>query len=366
MSTFTFDFGPSSPDQVPEHLSTDPDRVRHALSTKEGWQDFVTRKVRRPKKLSKTQLGALVDRKRAEYDAARMQFHRTLVIAQHTQLTTMWQQMSSVVMGQHADDGPGLGIAITGGPGFGKTATTVGFCSEYERQMRAQVPAAFHQENELIPVCYSSLVRGAGLKSQMEHILDGFYGHPLSPRATGTKLVDELVTVLNNCRTRVLCLDQAQNLHAGDKKDDQIAAALKEVMDASHATLVLIGIDIDTTGPLATASQGRLQASNDRLQLARRFTWLRVGKVARESQEWRDLLSSIEGQLVLANAKPGDLSVALADDVWHRSQGAIGVAFNMLRTAANAAIADGSERITKRTLNKVPLTIEAARTGTAA
>ncbi|MCB0918109.1 MAG: TniB family NTP-binding protein [Actinobacteria bacterium] len=269
--------------------------------------------------------------------------------------------MANIVNGQHADDGPGLGIAMTGGPSFGKTATSVGFARLYERQIRDEFPAAFEQENEFIPVCYSSLVRGAGLKSQMEHILN-FYGLPTARRATGTQLVDELIRVLNACRTGILCLDQAQNLHSGDKRDDQVAAALKEVMDGSHATLILVGIDIDSTGPLAIAAQGRLQASNDRLQLARRFTWLRMQKVDKDSQEWRDLLVSVENQLVLANAKQGDISVGLADEVWKRSKGAIGVAFNMLRSAANAAIADGSERITKRTLLKVPLTIEAAPT----
>lgn len=359
--SFTFDFGPGSPDEVPEHLSTDSTKVRHALSSKEGWSRFVSRTVVRPKAASLSQLATLDARRRAEYDALRMQFHRTLVITQHSQLTDMWQRMSSVVMGQYADDGSGMGIAMSGGPGHGKTATAVGFCAEYERQLRTRYPAAFLQENEVIPVIYSSLVRGAGLKSQMEHIL-GFVGGPSSRRATGTQLVDRLVDVLNSCQTRILCLDQAQNLHAGDKKDDEVAACLKEVMDASHATLVLIGIDIDSAGPLAVASGGRLQASNDRLQLARRFTHLRMERVAKESQEWRDLLSSIESQLVLANARPGDLSEALADHIWNRCSGAIGVAFNMLRGAANAAISNGEERITKRSLTEFPLTIEAART----
>ncbi len=361
----TFDFGPTTDDRVPAHLSTDPDQVRHALSSKEGWASFAARTIRRPKPITAKQHASLDDQRRAAYDTGRIQFHRSLVIARHSQLTEIWKQMQCVVMGQSHDDGPGIGIALTGGPGHGKTATTVGFCREYESQMRAQHPAAFHQENEFIPVCYSSLIQGAGLKAQMQHILR-FYGHPHARRATGAELVDELVTVLNACRTQILVLDQAQNLHAGDRRDDQVAACLKEIMDAAHVTLVLTGIDLDETGPLAIATGGRLQASNDRLQLARRFTVLRLERVAKDSQEWRDLLSSIEGQLVLTKAQEGDISESLADYVWDRAQGAIGVTFNMLRIAANNAIEDGSERITRRLLNRVPLTIEAARTERAA
>lgn len=361
----TFNFGPTVADGVPEHLSTEADKVRQALSCKEGWQRFANETVSRPKVLTLEQLEQLEQRQRAKYDAAREQAHRSLVITQHTQLARLWAQMRDIVMGQAFDDGPGMGIALTGGPGFGKTATTVGFCREYERQLRQQHPAAFHQENEFVPVCYSSLVRGAGLKAQMEHILR-FFGQPLARRITGAALVDVLVDVLNACRTQILVLDQAQNLHAGDRKDDQVAACLKEIMDASHATVILTGIDIDITGPLAAIPGGRLQASNDRLQLARRFSLLRLERVAKESDEWRNLLATIESQFSLVNAKPGDIALGLVDEVWEMSQGAIGVAFNMLRVAANHAISDGSERITHRTLKAVARSVETAQSGKAA
>ena len=355
----TFDFSSGQGSALPEFVSTKGDDVRHALSVKEGWRRFVNEKAVKPKPVTRSQLDQMNPARRAEYQAARQRFHRSLVIARHPQLDTCWGQMQSIVQGQVYDDGPGMGVALSGGPGFGKTAVTVGFAREYERALAAQFPDAFNQTNEFIPVCYSSLLRGAGLKAQMHHILR-FYGHPVSLRATGADLVDELILVMNTCKTHLLCLDQAQNLHVGDKRDDQVAACLKDIMDGAHCTLILTGIDIHETGPLAVATGGRRQTSNDRLQLARRFTVNRIQPLARGSQEWTDLLTTIETQLVLCDTKPGDLSHAMSDSIWDRSQGAIGVAFNLLRVAANTAINDGSERITRTLLRKVSPTIEHA------
>jgi hypothetical protein len=352
---------PVSPDgSLPAFVSTDPQQVRHALSVKEGWWQFVQRKVSRPKAMTVRQLNALDDAKQQQYNLRRQEFHRSLVIVHHDQLNTAWEQMREVAIGQWADDGPGMGVALSGGPGFGKTAATIGFLRLYERELRAAYPSAAAQENEFVPVVYSSLLRGGGLKAQMRHILR-FYGHPVSRSATGPDLADELIGVLNACSTRILCLDQAQNLHVGNRKDEEVAAVLKDIMDQARTTLILVGIDIDTTGPLAVAASGRVQQSNDRLQLARRFALVKMQRLARESVQWRDLLASIETQLVLAKAQPGDLSQGLADDIWNASNGAIGVAFNVLRVTANRAITDGSERITRQTFRGTVRTIEAAR-----
>lgn len=133
-------------------------------------------------------------------------------------------------------------------------------------------------------------------------------------------------------------------------------------MDSAHIAMVLTGIDIDQAGPLAMPSSGgRLQTSNDRLQLARRFAVVKIRPLAQGSAAWQDLMASIEQQLVLTKARPGDLSQSLAGLVWELSNGAIGVAFNLLRVAANTAITDGTERITRQTLRATARTLEADR-----
>ncbi len=354
-----FNFGATTPGQVPDNLSTQPSQVRSSLSSKEGWRNFVHANPRRPKLLTAPERRKLSDSLRSNYDLARQRFHRSLVLSHHRQLGDIWDKWAFVVNGADADDGPGVGIALSGGPGYGKTALTVGFLQMYEREMRLQQPDAFDQENEFIPVCYSSLLRGVGESSQMRHIAD-FYSAPLPGRATGPQLRRRLTDTMNACRTKILCLDQAQNLHAGDRRDAAVAASLKEIMDSTSVVLILLGIDLDEAGPLAIRHQGKAQAKNDQLQLARRFQLTSMQPLGRDSDDWGSLLATIESQFVLCKAQPGDLSQSLANDIWERSGGAIGVAYNLLRVAANAAIDDGSERITATTLRKVAPTIEYA------
>lgn len=356
MSLFNIPAAP--PGAVPSWLSTDPDTARRALSTKEGWRQFVNFKPRRPKHFTGKQIAALESQSQLQYAQARAEFHRSLILVKHRQLDAAWARMAPIVMGQYADSGPGMGIALTGGPGHGKTAAITTFGRQYERELRGAHPDAFTQENEFIPVAYSSLLRGGGLKAQMQHIL-GFYGEPFGNRESGPALVDRLVRVMNACSTKILVLDQAQNLKANDKNDEIVAAHIKHLMDDTSATVVLTGIDLDTAGPLAQA--GSQKASGDREQLSRRFAAITIRPLTLESPEWEHLLCSIESTIVLGDHKEGDLSERLSERIWNLSRGAIGVTFNVCKVAANHAISQGKERVTAEVLRSTAKTMDAHR-----
>lgn len=361
-----FSFPAADPGIVPEWLSTDPERVRQALSTKEGWHQFVDAKPTRPKHLTGKEIAVLDSQSSLRFAQARITFHRSLVLVKHRQLEVAWTRMAPIVMGQYADDGPGMGIAVTGGPGHGKTAAITTFGREYERELRAAHPDAFRQTHEFIPVAYSSLLRGGGLKAQMQHIL-GFYGEPVGSKESGPALVDRLVRVMNACSTKILILDQAQNLKANDRNDQIVAAHIKHLMDDTSATIILTGIDLDTAGPLAEAVSGR--SGGDREQLSRRFNIITMQPLRLESPEWANLLTSIESTLVLGNHQRGDLSKTLSEQIWTLSQGAIGVTFNVCKVAANYAIQQRKERLTADVLRSAAKTMDAhrrAQKGTAA
>ena len=354
---FSFAKSPTS-GTIPPWLSTNPDDIRRALSTKEGWRQFVERTPKKPITLTKARYNRLSAPQRAEYNLARIGFHRSLVLVRHQQLNAAWVRLSDISQGQEQDDGPGVGAAVTGRPGHGKTAAVTGYLREYERALRATWPEAFEQEDELVPVVYSSLLRGAGLKAQMHHIL-GFFGEEARPRETGSQLVTRLITTMSDCRTGMLALDQGQNLHIGDRRDEEVAAVIKQLMDDYRGTIIIIGNDLDTSGPLAPNVDGRSNA--DREQLARRFHIVPIRAIESESPEWKDLLAAAESKLILMNSRPGDISVSLADTIWDLSNGAIGVVFNFINVAANAAIANNSERVTKALLKQTAKTVESYR-----
>lgn len=340
MIMFTF---PAAGDGVPACLSTEPDCVRRSMSTFEGWAQFVDSRPRPPKRRSAAQLAALDDAARSTYNADRSAFHRGLVLIRHKQLAAAWEQMAHIVNGAHADPGPGIGICVTGDAGFGKTSLVTGFAREYCRAIRTACPQAYNQPRQFVPVCYGAILPGVGLKANMKGLLD-FYGEPVRRSDTGADLMRRLFTVMSDCQTKLLILDQAQNLRSGDRRDAEVAAHLKHLMDQSGATIILAGINMTESGPLAP-TLGRRKADGD--QLAKRFRTIPLRALPEDDPEWADLLTALEGTLRLTAAKPGDLSQRLAGELHARTDGAIGVTINLVKLCANAAIDRGCERITK-------------------
>lgn len=353
-----FNFPKGENGEIPDWINTDPEKVRRRLSTREGWSRFVNSKPTAPALVSWATYQSRSANAQRKYNQDRIAFHRSLVLVQHSQLTKAWSEMSEILNGSYADDGPGWNICLTGGPSFGKSSIITGFGRQYEQELLEAYPAAFEQENKFIPVCYSSLTAASGLKGNMKHILS-FYGEEPRRDESGDELVDRLTTVLADCQTQLLILDQAQNLKAGDKKDEEVAKRIKHLMDDSHATIAVVGIDLDTTGPLSVLMS---RPSTDREALARRFALTKVDRVPPDSPEWVALLRAAEGGIRLLKAKSGDLSERLAPVIWDKTEGAIGSTFNLIHVAANAAIMRGEERITETLLRKVAKSLaDAAR-----
>ena len=78
-----FNFPPATDGDLPAFLSTSPNEVRHALSLKEGWRQFVETQPARPRALTIAQMGSLDPARLAEYNHRRFAFHRSLVIVRH-------------------------------------------------------------------------------------------------------------------------------------------------------------------------------------------------------------------------------------------------------------------------------------------
>ena len=69
---------------------------------------------------------------------------------------------------------------------------------------------------------------------------------------------------------------------------------------------------------------------------------------------WLGVLSVFERELVLLNAKDGDLA-GQADYLWRRTQGVIGSLTQLLTEAAAEAIHTGTERITRKLMDGIDI-----------
>ena len=92
-------------------------------------------------------------------------------------------------------------------------------------------------------------------------------------------------------------------------------------------------------------------------QIAGRFTLIPAAAFT-PGQEWVTLIAALEGALRLYRHKDGTL-VTLADYLHRRARGMIGSLLWLIRDAACQAILDGTEKITRKSLDQIAVDMTA-------
>jgi hypothetical protein len=119
--------------------------------------------------------------------------------------------------------------------------------------------------------------------------------------------------------------------------------------DTISATFVYAGLDLDESN-LFSGVRGR--------QILARFVPVKTGPFAhrtdQDKQDWIKLVATMEQTLRLHQHKPGSL-IEQADYLHARTGGLIGSLDQLIYDAANDAISDGAEKITKAHLDAVLL-----------
>ena len=108
------------------------------------------------------------------------------------------------------------------------------------------------------------------------------------------------------------------------------------------ATFVYAGISLERTG-LLSGTRGE--------QIAGRFGIVRTGPFGPD-QQWTALIAALEDSLRLHRHQPGTLT-GLGRYLHQRSHGMIGSLLWLIRSAAISAVLDGTEKITRKSLDAV-------------
>ena len=106
------------------------------------------------------------------------------------------------------------------------------------------------------------------------------------------------------------------------------------------ATFVYAGISLERTG-LLSGTRGE--------QIAGRFGMVRTGPFGQDPQ-WTALIAALEGSLRLHRHRPDTLT-RLDRYLHQRTHGMIGSLLWLIRSAAVNAVLDGTEKITKKSLD---------------
>ena len=153
---------------------------------------------------------------------------------------------------------------------------------------------------------------------------------------------------LEDVITEWVALVELHNLDMGTRAGAEASDTLKYFSERLPATFVYAGIGLD---------RGALLAGPRGAQVAGRFTLIPTSAFS-PGQEWITLVAALDSSLRLYHHRGGELA-KLADYLHRRTRGVIGSLLWLVRDAANQAIIDGTEKITRKSLDVIAVDMTA-------
>ena len=175
-----------------------------------------------------------------------------------------------------------------------------------------------------------------------------FLGIPVPRRANITDVIESVCGICLDTRVSMIIVDELHNLDMTTRAGAEASDTLKYFSERLPSTFVYSGIGLD---------RGALLAGPRGDQVAGRFTLIPTSAFT-PGREWSSLVAAVEGSLRLYRHKDGSL-VTLADYLHRRTRGMIGSLLWLLRDASCQAILDGTEKLTRKSLDQIAVDMTA-------
>ena len=325
---------------VSRQADPDGDRVA-ALTTLAGWRQFASEVPAIPELLDSTVWKGMDEDKRAAYDDDRIAHHSRLLVVQTPavrDVVTTGRRLAH--MNRSAPYGRS-GLIVSGPARTGKTTAITQLGKTIEVFHRRRYPGY----GDDIPVLYIT-VPPAATPRMIAAEFARFLGIPVTRQANITDIIEAVCGVCTDTRTTAVCVDEIHNLNIATRSGAEASDTLKYFSERIPATFVLAGISIERAG-LLSGPRGE--------QIAGRYSMIRTGPFPRGSQ-WATLVSAVEGSLRLHRHQPGTLP-DLSGYLHQRAGGMIGSLLWLIRSAAIQAVIDGTEKITRKSMDAIPVDI---------
>lgn len=335
------------------------------ISDLDGWKTFVRLRdaYKSPPLLTRPDYQALSTRDRIKYDTIR-RLGNFNPPKQETPMTAAIRDQVEPVLRANLyrmDPGVRSGIFISADGAMGKSTLMREIAADYEAEIavvREVMPRAVEFRDRWVPVAWVTVPPKLSIKNLATAILN-FYGEPVHGRPTDDQLTKRVEAVIRECGTRLLILDDITRYKDGEA-DRYASDWIRNVMETS-VTVVALGVDVRGSGILYDGTRGRDKQL--RTQTARRFTVLDIEPfrydTAQGIRDWVAHLAAVEAELPLLDATPGMLSEHLAEFLYERTSGVIGVLSDWVQLTAEAAIgrspAAGGEYLTRADFERVPV-----------
>lgn len=336
------------------------------ISDLDGWTDFLAKQdlYQPPPLLPRSEYEALPARDRAMYDVAR-RIANTNLPKHETPMTVHIRQQVETVLSSNLyrmDPGVRSGIFISADGAMGKSTLMRDIAATYEADIRQYVdffPNAVKTRDRWVPVMWVTVPPKLSIRS-LGHAILKFYGETVGSRANDSDITKRVEAVIRDCGTRLAVLDDITRYKDGEA--DRFAADwLRNLMETS-VSIVAMGVDIRGSGILY---DGKGRPRNKRLstQTARRFTVLEIDTFRYDTPEnirdWIAHLKAVEEDLLLLDKQPGMLSDDLAEFLYERTEGVIGVLAEYVQMTAMSVVgrvpAVGGEFLTRADFEATPI-----------
>lgn len=307
------------------------------LTTLAGWRGFVTEMPAMPNLLPDPIWSGLDNDKRACYDDDRIDHHSRLLVVQ---TPTIRQVITSgrrlVQLNKHAHYGR-CGLMVSGPARTGKTTALTQLGKTIEVIHRRRYPGSTGD----IPVVYIT-VPPAATPKMIAMEFARFFDLPLSRRGNITDIADAVCGVSLDAHVTLVAVDELHNLNTATRAGAEASDTLKYFTERIPATFIYAGISLERTG-LLSGARGE--------QIAGRFSMVRTGPFS-QGPQWTALIAALEDSLRLHRHRPGTLT-KLERYLHQRTHGMIGSLLWLIRSAAINAVLEGTEQITRKSLDVV-------------
>lgn len=314
-----------------------PDGGHRHLATVSGWRRFTADMPAVPQLLPGPVWAGLEEDKRVAYDDDRIAHHSRLLVVQTSAVTsviTQGRRLAQLNRGAHFGR---CGLIVSGPARTGKTTAVTQLGKTIEVIHRRRYPGSPGD----IPVIYATVPPAATAKMIAVEFAR-FLGLPVSARANITSVIESVCGVCLDTAVSLVIVDELHNLNTATRSGAEASDTLKYFSERIPATFVYAGISLERSG-LLSGTRGE--------QIAGRFSLIRTGPFPRGPQ-WTALIAALEDSLRLHRHHAGTLT-GLDGYLHQRTRGMIGSLLWLIRGAAITAVADGTEKITRKSLDAI-------------
>lgn len=330
----------SIPDDVPAGDFGLDDGRREPTMTLTGWRQFVDAPPASFDLLPDKRWTALSGPDREAYDEARLNYHSEMIIVATSTVREIARQGRLLTLLNRREISARRGLIVSGQQTTGKTTALKQLGRTHELMVRQRYPARLAGQ---IPVVYvTTPPKGSPRKLAMEFAR--FLGlPPVSRGYNTTDIADAVCQVMLQARVDLVLVDELHNLNLATAAGEDMSDHLKYFTEHLPATFAYAGIDLERR--LFTGVRGK--------QIAGRCVLVSTGAYPCDA-EWKALVATLETALRLHRHEPGTLTRG-ARYLHRRTGGMIGSLSHLVRAAAQMAILEGEEAVTRKLLDTIPV-----------